>query len=461
MRIKSLLGFTAGPAVLLAFALLPATAEPPADGFYRPQPAEGAATQETPPLGQALPLRIDHALMAAQDNRNEDFSLDLRVPYDPALSQQGSLLLAVGGQVYVSAGAGSSGTTWSHPSFALRGRESAAAVAKFLGITPHLRRHPGHRLEIAFVPEKPKIPMGKAPKVTFRMKNVGEAPVAFVNGGRNRAPRDNQYDFMARLAGHLVPDIGIQANFGGRSQRQVLQPGETFEEEIDLARWFNFEMSGLYEILGTYALTLLDPATDDHVPLWEDYAAASCLIEVAPGATDQEARATPRFPDREGAMVGDWTDAVRGIRARLVTSLDDLDRGGAFVSVYVELEHVHPYSSQIEIGADRQVEIELLDDAMRPVPPQGFPYDGPVEAPASIVLPNHSRIRYKVSSGGCGTPPGGVMVCFLHANWFIPDKDQRTFYVRGTLRSEGKGEGGNRWTGRLVLPPTPLDRQPN
>jgi hypothetical protein len=118
------------------------------------------------------------------------------------------------------------------------------------------------------------------------------------------------------------------------------------------------------------------------------------------------------------------------------------------------------YASGTEIGADRQVEVELLDESMRPVPPDGMPYSGPVGPPVAIVLPNHSRIRYKVSAGGCGVPPGGVAVCFVEKGWFIPDEDARTSYVRGVLRRDGRDEGGGKWIGRLALTATRVDRQP-
>ena len=89
-------------------------------------------------------------------------------------------------------------------------------------------------------------------------------------------------------------------------------------------------------------------------------------------------------------MVGAWTPAIRGMRARLVTALDDLDRGGRFVSVYVEFEHVHAYSSDIEIPSDRQLEVELLDEAQQPLPKRSLPYGGPGSEPKAISLSNGS-----------------------------------------------------------------------
>jgi hypothetical protein len=434
--------------MLLVLAGGPVAGDPPEDGFYRPAP-EGVAAPE----GLRFLLEVEHASLVAQDNRNETFALHLRVPYDPALSAPGSLRLAVGGTVHVSSGAGSSGTTWSHVSFRIEGRAAADAVAAFLGVSPRLRRHPGHALSAEFVPAVRSLPAGPAPRVAFRLTNVGDAPVAFVQGGRNRAERDNQYDFLARLAERLVPDIGTQTHFGGRSVRRLLGPGETFEDEVDLAKWFRFDRPGLHEVLGTYALTLVDVSTDDQVPLWEEHVTAPFLVEVTGPATVEPVQV-------EGAVVGPWSEVVGGVRGRLVTALDDLDRGGAFVSVYVELESVHHYTSDVEIPADREVEVELLDEAMRPVPPRtGHVYSGPLVPPAPIRIQNHGRARWKVSAGGCGVAQGGVTLCFLHRSWFLPDADRRPYHVRGILRRDPKAPGGPGWAGRLDLPTTQVDRR--
>ncbi len=305
--LRKAIGVAAFATALVGPATSRAGAEPPADGFYRASPAAPTSPPTEAKPGEALALRIEQAVLSAKDNANERFSLELRVPYDAALSPPGSLILVVGGEVHVSSGGGSSGTTWSHPWFALRGRATAEAVGKHLGIAPRLRRHPGHRLEVSFVPAKPAFAPGEPVRATFRMKNVGDSPVAFVHGGRNRAPRDNQYDFLARLGGRLVPDVGNNVHYGGLSQRRVIPPGGTFEEEVDLGKWFAFTERGLYEIVGMYALTLLDPATDDQIPLWEDHAAAPFLVEVAavapkPARLDLGSPAGFDVPGQEGAL---------------------------------------------------------------------------------------------------------------------------------------------------------------
>jgi hypothetical protein len=446
-------GLCTGAALLFAVAAAgPVHGDPPADGFYRGGAVGGEARNVE--VGERLELRIDEAVLVAQDNENTTFGLHLRVPYDASLSSSGTLRLVVGGNVVASSGAGSSGTTWSHPSFVTHGREAAAAIARFLGIEPRLRRHPGHRLRVEFVPEAQKVDAWKPPHVTLRMTNVGDGPVAFVKGGRNRAARDNQYDFLARRRGRVVLDVGTNLHFGGLSVRRTLAPGETFEEGVDLAKWFAFDEPGLYEIVGTYALTLLDPGADDQIALWEDFATARFSVEVVP-ATGAGEGLGHGAPDGEGAVVGPWTPVVGGLRARLVTSLDDVDRGAPFISVYVELENVHAYASDVVIGADRIVEIEVLDETMKPLQPSAHPFDGPVTAPAPIVLPDHSRMRYKLSSGGCGAPPDAAIVCLVEKSWVLRHSDRRTFYVRGTLRRDG----ADGWVGRLDLLATPVDRQ--
>jgi hypothetical protein len=88
--------------------------------------------------------------------------------------------------------------------------------------------------------------------VTWRIVNVGTNVVSFMQGGRNRAARDNQYIFSARSGGKHVEDVGTSFHFGGLAALRVLKPGDVFEDKVSLQKWFSFEKAGMYELHGSY-----------------------------------------------------------------------------------------------------------------------------------------------------------------------------------------------------------------
>ena len=98
--------------------------------------------------------------------------------------------------------------------------------------------------------------------VTLRITNVGTNAVSFMQGGRNRAARDNQYTFSARSRGKQVEDVGTSYHFGGLAVRRVLRPGDVFEDKVSLKKWFSFKDAGMYEMHGSYYVDFQDPEDD-------------------------------------------------------------------------------------------------------------------------------------------------------------------------------------------------------
>jgi hypothetical protein len=82
----------------------------------------------------------------------------------------------------------------------------AEALAKFFGVTPQTRAHPGHALAARFVPSKEVFSTDEAMPVTLEIKNAGNVPVTFQVGAKNRGERDNQFGFTAYDGVNGVPD---------------------------------------------------------------------------------------------------------------------------------------------------------------------------------------------------------------------------------------------------------------
>ena len=205
----------------------------------------------------------------------------ITIPYEQ--NTQSRMALFVDGTGYGSYGGGSDGKN-AMLSFPIDGRESADRVASLFNTKPILRRHPHHQLEISIKPTSEEFAVDQRVTVIFHIRNVGGSTISFRDGGRNRAARDNQYAFLCNLYGKQVEDIGSSGHTGGLSQRRDLEPGESFEKEIDLNKWFAFNKPGIYQLLGSYYMAFFNPEEDMNVfrifPIWEDYATAEFSIKV-------------------------------------------------------------------------------------------------------------------------------------------------------------------------------------
>ncbi|MGH8240998.1 MAG: hypothetical protein ACREXP_28820 [Steroidobacteraceae bacterium] len=153
-------------------------------------------------------------------------------------------------------------------------------VARYFDIPIAYRRHPGHKLRVSLTPTKQNFASGAEVAAVLRITHIGAEPVAFMKGGRNRAPRDNQYIFSAHRYGLPVPEIGTSQHFGGMASRYVLEPAATFEDTVSLSKWFEFKTTGFYDIHGWYFLNLIEPAADSWRTIWTDYVAADFIVRI-------------------------------------------------------------------------------------------------------------------------------------------------------------------------------------
>jgi len=242
---------------------------PPPDGLY----LLGTGDRPIRPVD----ISLFRAILYGQDNGNERFTLSLhsRTPF-PTEEKDSSLGLILAGQPIRIKSWGSSGNDDFHLSPTLSSPETVEAAIKLYRPEILKRFHPGHQILAKFAPERPEYSLGDAITVRLTLTNVGEKPFTFVQGGRNRGARDNQFDFTARFQGKTVPDAGDPMHMGGTGGFITLKPGEKREIEVNLKQWFNFDQPGFYQVRGSYVLEL----RVDNRFVWEEFVGGEFFIRI-------------------------------------------------------------------------------------------------------------------------------------------------------------------------------------
>ncbi len=273
--------------------------------LYRGEARHKVTTQRGENLRVGARARPDakNANIWSLDNCNEVFRLSVEMPGHIGSSYH---VLVVDGTAYKQSSTASLGERSVRSCFRILGRKEAEQVANYLSIKPRYRRHPGHRLAVKFVPTEGELEVGKSTVVMMTIRNVGTEEVHFRKGGMSRAPRDNQYTFVARHMGKQIDDVGDSIHFGGRSRSVTLKPGDSFADTADLAKWFRFSETGMYEMLGSYYMAFYESREDRRWIAWEDYATASFTLTVreSPKADLEPARSTGATVEGEGNVEG-------------------------------------------------------------------------------------------------------------------------------------------------------------
>ena len=133
---------------------------------------------------------------------------------------------------------------------------------------------------VEFITDKAEFSVGEPVTARLRITNIGDTEFAFIQGGRQRGPRDNQFAFSAEFVGSkMMPDIGDPRNWGGLGSSVTLKAGQSHDIKVDLAKWFNFKESGTYNLRGSYHMNFVNPDFYTHT-LWDDYACAEFKVRI-------------------------------------------------------------------------------------------------------------------------------------------------------------------------------------
>ncbi|MEM7626868.1 MAG: hypothetical protein AAF333_14840 [Planctomycetota bacterium] len=284
----------------------PAAAEVPPSGLYEashepPEGGPGTATQGFGGrvaradaeggvwLGRRLASEFGEASVVSVSNDNHRCRLELAVgPVTQAQSEQHMAVVVAGRCLMVSGHSDPDEAGVVALSTVIEGRHHAEAVAAELGVASRWRTHPGYALAVSVAPARAEFRVNEPVELVMTITNAGGVPVRFIDGGQQRGPRNNQFAFIAtKRAGHgeALPDTGDPTNFGGKGTFQHLGPGETFVKEARLTDWFAFTEPGTYRVTAVYEMELFNEGFD-HPPLWDDLAAARCMVVVGEGDGD-------------------------------------------------------------------------------------------------------------------------------------------------------------------------------
>lgn len=233
-------------------------------------------------LGRLAAEEFDSATIASIANDNSFFRVDVRVAH--SYSAIRGFTLCVAGLVMPAWGGHTDTEDARFTRFhaQLAGLENAKRVAMALNATLGLREHPGHRYVVSWTPSKPSYRPGEDVMLKMEIRNVGEVPFCFQDGGMDRGPRNNQFSFVAHRwhgSGKAIPDTGDPDNHGGRAGPVTLKPGESFAKDVKLTDWFKFTEADSYRITGMYRMGIRESDTVLE-PIWDDFVVGECLVHI-------------------------------------------------------------------------------------------------------------------------------------------------------------------------------------
>jgi hypothetical protein len=228
-----------------------------------------------------LKEQIERVTISSRSNDNRQYSLALRASNSFSLPCKQIGLVVENKTIRFNSqgtdGAGrftSMATTIDDP-------EVIPQIAQYFHATVLKRRHVGHRMLVEFITDKAEFSVREPVTGKLRITNVGDTEFAFIQGGRQRGPRDNQFAFSAELLGSkMLPDIGDPRNMGGLGGSVTLKAGQSHDIKFDLTKWFHFKETGIYNLRGSYHMDFIDPDERDFYTVWEDYACAEFTLRI-------------------------------------------------------------------------------------------------------------------------------------------------------------------------------------
>ncbi|TWU37855.1 Methicillin resistance mecR1 protein [Novipirellula aureliae] len=295
------------------------------NGIYRVRPSDSnekgievsrSDTDGTVILLDRLTDQFGTPSMTSIANDNTRFRIDLKAAGPFAEGEGiGHMALVIDGLCT---------TVWSHSdpdkqhrmdlSSQVVGNEAPARFAAELGIEPKLRRHPGHKMEVRFSPTKPAFKLGEPVILRMEVKNVSDKNFSFVDGGQQRGPRNNQFGFTAFRGsgnGPEVPDTGDPSSAGGKLRFITLEPGQVFEKEVDLTKWFDLAQPDIYKIDGRFEMVINKDA-GQHLFGWDDMATGTTLVTIAKeGATVEDADLPKSIQEKRDRLLAELLAALK------------------------------------------------------------------------------------------------------------------------------------------------------
>lgn len=232
-------------------------------------------------LGRCTNFPVRNSTVVSQNNENTLFYISIQVPYDPGLLGGVWHTLIVNGTAYRQRGGGASAGEYSSLGFNVSDADKARQIASYLKTSVRFREHPGHRFQVSIMPEKQVYQAGEEVRVTLRIVSLGWNTVAFVIHGHNLASQYEQYVFTVRHNERHIESLPYYPCLDCLQGRQILKPGDIFEDKVSMSRWYAFREPGTYYIHGSFFLDFRDPVDASWFnSLWQDYASADFTVTV-------------------------------------------------------------------------------------------------------------------------------------------------------------------------------------
>ena len=264
------------------------------DGVYRVRPPQSTRagvqvarndTDDTVVLLQRLTDNFGTATMESIANDNTRFRIRLEAagPFSKGDDIGHFALVIDGACVMVGGNSDPDEAGRMDLSAQVVGKDASTKIATRLGVEPLLRQYPGHKMAVRFLPTKKGYPTEGPVVLRMEIENVGDNRFSFCDGGRQRGARNNQFDFRAfrdRGQGPEVPDTGDPINFGGPMTLRPLCPGDAFQIEVDITKWFDLSQPGTYRINGRFDMEIKSDYVQGYQPAWDDTAKGECLVVI-------------------------------------------------------------------------------------------------------------------------------------------------------------------------------------
>ena len=174
-------------------------------------------------------------------------------------------------------------------------------------------------------------------------------------------------------------------------------------------------------------------------------------------------------PDKPAGQA--WSDAVNGLRARLVLKRTEVIDGTPIISTYLELRNVSDVGNPMALqGSHAKQEFKVIDAEGRAMPPPATVlFDGKIGGiQGDLVIPFHSTLSFDISGRGAGIPADKAgMIDMLGGPWEFDDA-AKAYRLKATIEIPEAKRADNdpnwQWHGRIEIPavavplkPEPLD----
>jgi hypothetical protein len=157
------------------------------------------------------------------------------------------------------------------------------------------------------------------------------------------------------------------------------------------------------------------------------------------------------------AKDGGWSEAVNGLRARLVFEEVPVFHGTRVPKVYLEL-HNASGTMGFDFDAGKSIRFDLRSSDGKPGPKPAYSVvDGFRSKPFRSTIPYDGTLKFPITWSGYGIPrDGGTALGFEGAFWVIPASDKSQYFLSATLevpQTQGDLNGVYRWHGTIKIPP--------